>query len=811
MDSKQLNTMLDVIDGRVKKIVNEEKPTFRSIAQITGIDPANPNFPQVKLAGYTSEDDESFSCYNASSSALSVGDWVYLLSNGHDLNTAVIIGERNKNISQEYFVTPQMYGAKADGETDDTEAIQAALDSGMPVFFPQGKYLTKSLHPNPNGLRIKGISKLSLYGQPNVGSIIYFNGSSIEEDNNSLFSFLKNSQELTVTSTDASNKYIALPNSKKLLKLSIGSVQYNIVNYGSEIANQSCSYDEFLQRIKFNNNDTLFVEDATISVEFYSTSGYSCNVEGMRFHNNLYGNPDTNSISARLFMSSFGGTFFNNSVLNFNQVFGATATAHINCNYFGNIREYFGRSMVDTTVSSNYINGTVDTGYAWQGCVVQYQFASSMMQGNYIDYFKCFIPKEQITITTTTNTTVSYQAYTRHYLQYGATITAFNKVKIGYIEYTILPEGSTPVAGVSCVAKTNEPEEIQYATLTFASDDTNFQIGAVVTVSYTYLNNRFLTSSNITGNTFDEMYSVFVNTIITNVTVVGNTFFRINGTKLYNSEEYAHISERTEYAETPWEVCNLQGGNIANFNISENAISRVNTLINTNGAYYLNGLRCSGNKGSYTFLSDIQGYVPYDCQSVTPTTITAPQEAAHSFSIGATSILSLVDVYIDVYSGGQFRYTQSYKTTIGGNPVAGSKCKLDRINGTLTFANDDTLFVTNNKIHFDYYLMEDYIPWVFSPYNGGGDCNSDIYIDLMENRQVTALPTAWVAQGNKLRDTYPMNHLIYSGDLYVNLPTYDELGMISSCEWKKLTGGGASTPMRVRSNDDWITLNVSTE
>ena len=98
MDSKQLNTMLDVIDGRVKKIVNEEKPTFRSIAQITGIDPANPNFPQVKLAGYTNEEDESFSCYNASSSALSVGDWVYLLSNGHDLNTAIIIGERNKNI-----------------------------------------------------------------------------------------------------------------------------------------------------------------------------------------------------------------------------------------------------------------------------------------------------------------------------------------------------------------------------------------------------------------------------------------------------------------------------------------------------------------------------------------------------------------------------------------------------------------------------------------------------------------------------------------------------------------------------------------
>ena len=40
------------------------------------------------------------------------------------------------------YVTPQMYGAKADGTTDDTQAIQDALDSGYDVFFPEGTYLT---------------------------------------------------------------------------------------------------------------------------------------------------------------------------------------------------------------------------------------------------------------------------------------------------------------------------------------------------------------------------------------------------------------------------------------------------------------------------------------------------------------------------------------------------------------------------------------------------------------------------------------------------------------------------------------------
>lgn len=38
------------------------------------------------------------------------------------------------------YVTPQDYGAVADGETDDSIAIQAALDSGYWVFFPRGTY-----------------------------------------------------------------------------------------------------------------------------------------------------------------------------------------------------------------------------------------------------------------------------------------------------------------------------------------------------------------------------------------------------------------------------------------------------------------------------------------------------------------------------------------------------------------------------------------------------------------------------------------------------------------------------------------------
>ena len=38
------------------------------------------------------------------------------------------------------YATPQMYGAKADGYTDDTEAIQQAIDSGKSVYLSAGVY-----------------------------------------------------------------------------------------------------------------------------------------------------------------------------------------------------------------------------------------------------------------------------------------------------------------------------------------------------------------------------------------------------------------------------------------------------------------------------------------------------------------------------------------------------------------------------------------------------------------------------------------------------------------------------------------------
>ena len=53
-------------------------------------------------------------------------------------------------------VTPQMFGAVADGLADDTAAVRAAIDSGSAVYFPKGTYLITDTITINGGVRLYG-------------------------------------------------------------------------------------------------------------------------------------------------------------------------------------------------------------------------------------------------------------------------------------------------------------------------------------------------------------------------------------------------------------------------------------------------------------------------------------------------------------------------------------------------------------------------------------------------------------------------------------------------------------------------------
>lgn len=78
-------------------------------------------------------------------------------------NIVAAINELHRNMA----ATPQMYGAKGDGVTDDTAAIQAALDSSSVVYIPDGVYMIEGYcqgfgHPEQGGIKPNNGQKIYL-------------------------------------------------------------------------------------------------------------------------------------------------------------------------------------------------------------------------------------------------------------------------------------------------------------------------------------------------------------------------------------------------------------------------------------------------------------------------------------------------------------------------------------------------------------------------------------------------------------------------------------------------------------------------
>jgi hypothetical protein len=85
--------------------------------------------------------------------------------------------ERTHAAVAELHVTPQMFGAIGDGEADDTESIQAALDTRSKVLFKNGVYkVTKSLTAF-NSVSFEKDAYIEFYPEADSDTCMYFTGS----------------------------------------------------------------------------------------------------------------------------------------------------------------------------------------------------------------------------------------------------------------------------------------------------------------------------------------------------------------------------------------------------------------------------------------------------------------------------------------------------------------------------------------------------------------------------------------------------------------------------------------------------------
>ena len=98
-----------------------------------------------------------------------------------------------------WYVTPEMYGATGDGVTDDTEAVQNAVDSGKSVIFTSKNYKLNTIYINTNDIFLFG-NDANLNFEHESGFIIPITGENIDISNfNFQLAFNKDSNDLSNT------------------------------------------------------------------------------------------------------------------------------------------------------------------------------------------------------------------------------------------------------------------------------------------------------------------------------------------------------------------------------------------------------------------------------------------------------------------------------------------------------------------------------------------------------------------------------------------------------------------------------------
>lgn len=190
---------------------------------------------------------------------------------------AKTVGDALINVNAAFCVTPQMYGAKGDGTTDDTEAFQAALNSGFDVYIPTGNnelYLITNTLTVPNTCkRIFGDS-VSHGGTYQSGQIKFDLTNTVESAqagrNVPLFELIWNTQGLSIAGIGISCASISGSRTGIFLKATdLGTGATAMSDKDIELRNMYAT--NFYQAIVFKGRGFTCIDSGITSCNYVGT------------------------------------------------------------------------------------------------------------------------------------------------------------------------------------------------------------------------------------------------------------------------------------------------------------------------------------------------------------------------------------------------------------------------------------------------------------------------------------------------------------------------------------------------------------
>ncbi|MBP1995534.1 glycosyl hydrolase family 28-related protein [Paenibacillus eucommiae] len=172
--------------------------------------------------------------------------------------------------------TPYMFGARANGTADDTAAIQAAIDAGSPLYFPEGTYLLTlakniTLAGGPSVCSLIARDKMNLIGA-GIGKTIFK---------------LKNNE-----STDASPKYYNIIAGNTVINnLYVEGITFDVNGANNRISpnRSSGSYNAFncagifiSGTVATSGADARLYNSKITNCEFINSPGVTCIATGQQ-------------------------------------------------------------------------------------------------------------------------------------------------------------------------------------------------------------------------------------------------------------------------------------------------------------------------------------------------------------------------------------------------------------------------------------------------------------------------------------------------------------------------------------------------